>query len=78
MRDRLSTEPARKRQKKDEKAAPYSSFDDSEELGKGNPEDRYQMSHSKRNPINLSIWLGTNEDPALKVSSLHALPLVYL
>lgn len=43
-------------------------FTENKTLPASNPEDHYQMSHETRHRIQLSTWLGDNEDdPALTV-----------
>ncbi len=43
--------------------------DEKEPLLPGNPTDHYQMSNSRRYPLDLNLWLADHEDdPALNVS----------
>lgn len=68
-KDREEQHPPRKKRRLDKSGK--KSAENDERLPLAPPEDHYQMSNETRHPIELSTWLGKNEDdPALTVRPL--------
>lgn len=66
--------PPQKRRRLGPQVTPSIPFANSEDLPTASPQQHYQMSGSTQYPIELSTWLGDNEDdPALEV---HFNPLL--